>query len=148
MGRSVATVKRWEKKGWLTFTLGRVREADLLEAEKKARSNHGGARVKGAHVDQVETDQAKWPDGAEPDGRLYSLEVLRCMEIAPYVEADGAIVWVPSEPGIIEPPGFERRTGTYAEISKWAVHYNALQQRSGFTAFVFYPSPIEPQGAR
>lgn len=44
VGRDVRTIRRWEAKGLLTFVLDRVRESDLLEAERKARANRGGDR--------------------------------------------------------------------------------------------------------
>lgn len=44
VGRDVRTIRRWEARGLLTFVLGRVREADLLEAERQARMNRGGDR--------------------------------------------------------------------------------------------------------
>ena len=44
VGRDVRTIRRWEAKGLLTFVLGRVRESDLLDAERQARSNRGGDR--------------------------------------------------------------------------------------------------------
>lgn len=44
VGRDVRTIRRWEAKGLLTFVLGRVREADLLDAERRARMNRGGDR--------------------------------------------------------------------------------------------------------
>lgn len=47
VGRDVRTIRRWEARGWLVFTLGRVREADLLAAEKCARMRRGGDRRSG-----------------------------------------------------------------------------------------------------
>jgi hypothetical protein len=48
VGRSARTIRRWEERGWLTFTLNRVRELDLLEAEMMARDNaRRGGRRKG-----------------------------------------------------------------------------------------------------
>lgn len=44
VGRDIRTIRRWEAKGVLTFTLGRVRESDLLVAERAARMNRGGDR--------------------------------------------------------------------------------------------------------
>lgn len=54
MGRDVRTIRRWETNGWLTFTLDRVRESDLLNAEKRARegARRGGRKsTTGAGVD-------------------------------------------------------------------------------------------------
>ncbi|WP_144795715.1 hypothetical protein [Microbacterium paludicola] len=44
VGRNMRTIRRWEEKGLLTFVLGRVRESDLLAAERAARQNRGGDR--------------------------------------------------------------------------------------------------------
>jgi transposase len=47
VGRSLSTIYRWEEAGLLIFTLDRVRESDLLAAEKRARDTRGRPRKKG-----------------------------------------------------------------------------------------------------
>lgn len=43
----------------------------------------------------------------------------------------------------------EERRGTYFDMSKYAVHYNKVQERGGLTrVFTFYPTMLTPTGAR
>jgi hypothetical protein len=45
VGKNLATIYRWEERGLLTFVLGRVRESDLLAAERAARARRGRPRA-------------------------------------------------------------------------------------------------------
>jgi hypothetical protein len=156
VGRDIRTIRRWESKGWLTFTLGRVRESDLLEAEKTARENgRRGGRKKGQTMEQQIDigDESQWPEGAVADGRVYSLEITRMMRFdaklgAQWFAGEHVDPWVPAEPDIVEPPfEVETMTGTYADVSRRAVHLNAKLGQNGIKAFVFYPAPVEALGA-
>lgn len=158
VGRSVRTIKRWEERGWLTFTLGRVRESDLLDAEKQARENgrRGGRRSKGQAVESndIDLEESAWPDGAVADGRVYSLNISRMMRFDAEIAREwflGADVdpWVPTEPDIVEPPfPVETMTGTYTDVARRAVHLNAKLHANGIKAFAYFPHPLEPQAAR
>lgn len=44
IGKDLRTIYRWEALGVLKFTLERVRESDLLEADKAMRSRRGRPR--------------------------------------------------------------------------------------------------------
>ncbi|MDY0828571.1 hypothetical protein SK224_05455 [Microbacterium sp. BG28] len=155
VGRSARTIKRWEERGWLTFTLGRVRESDLLDAEKQARKQRGGdRRSKGQQVKRIELDESTWPEGAVADERVYSLEITRKMRFdaeigARWFAGEDVDPWVPCEPKIVEPPfDIETMTGTYLDVSRRAVQLNAVLDRNGIKAFTYYPHPLEPQAAR
>lgn len=83
----------------------------------------------------------------ETDGRVWSLEASPAMRLAE--REDDLIEWVPCEPALVKhEPEFERMTGTYLDVSRWAVHLNARQQQSGINGWVFYPAVVEPLGAR
>lgn len=155
VGRSARTIKRWEERGWLKFTLGRVRELDLLDAERQARKQRGGdRRSKGQQVKHIELDESTWPEGAVADERVYSLEITRKMRFdaeigAQWFAGHDVDPWVPCEPEIIEPPfDIETMTGTYLDVARRAVHLNVSLDRNGIKAFTYYPHPLEPQAAR
>lgn len=158
MGCSLRTIRRWESNGWLSFTLDRVRESDLLQAEKTARENkrRGGRRKGSSMAEKVNiNDESAWPEGAVADGKVYGLTLSRMMRWdaelgAKWFEGEDAVdPWVPCEPDLVEPPfDIETMTGTYADVSARAVHLNALLSRNGIKAFIYSPEPIEPQGAR
>lgn len=96
-------------------------------------------------------EEARWPAEAIADGEVYSLEVSRAMEMVRELTAPGApaeMGWRPVEPHLKEPPELDRMTGTYTDVSRRAQQLNAKQQQCGFVAWIFYPSPIEPQPAR
>lgn len=48
VGRHLSTIYKWEERGWIRFVLGRVREVDLLKAEKLARERRGRPRARAA----------------------------------------------------------------------------------------------------
>lgn len=154
VGRDVRTIRRWEARGWLKFTLGRVRESDLLVAERTARENaRRGGRKKGQSMEkQIDIgDESAWPDGAVEDGRAYGLEITRMMRFDPdlgvrWFAGEDVDPWVPCEPDLVEPPfEVETMTGTYADVSRRAVHLNAVLSRNGIKAFLYFPHPIEPE---
>ena len=155
--RDERTLKRWVARGWLTFTLGRVREADLLQAEKMARENmRRGGRKKGQGMEKETdlSDESLWPDGAVADGKVYSLELTRMMRFdadlgARWFAGEDVEPWAPCEPDLVEPPfEIESMTGTYAEVGKRAALLNARLTRNGIKAFLYFPHPLDPQGAR
>ncbi|MEV4737166.1 MULTISPECIES: hypothetical protein [unclassified Microbacterium] len=85
----------------------------------------------------------------ESDGKVYSLEVSPAMRLLDELSDQGELQWVPAEPALVNAePEFERMTGTYLDVSRRAIHLNARQQQSGFTAWIFYPAPVEPLGSR
>lgn len=103
--------------------------------------------------------RSEWPEGAEPDDRMYSLEVSRSMRPLMAkndtsaekfeLDSDGKIIWVPSQPDRMIPPEFEPQTGTYRQVSALAERFNTVQTRGGNSlAWIFFPSPIDKQGAR
>jgi hypothetical protein len=109
-------------------------------------------------VNGDDLEEANWPAGAVADDRAYSLEVSRAMEmvteanergaVIPVLDMLGEIQWRPREPSMSIPPEYERMTGAYTDVARRAWHLNAAQQRSGFSAWIFYPAPIDPQTAR
>jgi len=53
VGRDVSTIYRWEERGEITFTLGRIRESDLLEADKRMRGRRGRPRKSAKSASEV-----------------------------------------------------------------------------------------------
>ncbi|MEB0303835.1 hypothetical protein QN345_00580 [Cryobacterium sp. 10I1] len=45
VGKNLATIYRWEERELIVFVLDRVREVDLLAADKKARERRGRPRA-------------------------------------------------------------------------------------------------------
>jgi predicted site-specific integrase-resolvase len=45
VGKSVRTIKAWRQRGEITVLVGRVRESDVVEADKRMRERmHAGVR--------------------------------------------------------------------------------------------------------
>ena len=44
VGRNLVTIYRWERYGWLVFTLGRCNEQVLLEADRMSEAKNGRPR--------------------------------------------------------------------------------------------------------
>jgi hypothetical protein len=103
----------------------------------------------------------EWPQGAEPDGKLYSLESSRAMRAVmaendtssdiPALDADGAFIWTPVMHGSAdfdEPITDEPMTGTLAEVGHKAAVLNAAQYKMwGNVPWIYAPALIEKLAA-
>ncbi len=53
VGRDISTIYRWEERGVISFVLGRIREDDLLAADKRMREKRGRPRKSAKSANEV-----------------------------------------------------------------------------------------------
>lgn len=109
------------------------------------------------------TDLDAWPPQVTADGAMYGLGWSTNMRARMadndthpdnLALVDGGIEWVPVDPDHTEPTAAAQeqlrgRRGRYADMARFAVHYNKrAEQMAGRPGYLFHPVPLVTEGAR